>query len=128
MYARNVNAAQLKEVAGKFQFSLDYDVQGNRVRFTLINMRDDGKYAVVNPGLSGSSRRFTSKVCYHGHYDFFRALFAEYPDAIVDAGYYQRVRYEMPNWEAEASELGNLVVREWDQLRVRDKCECESDN
>jgi hypothetical protein len=118
MYARNVTAQQLKEIAEDWGFVAQTNEEALRVKFTLRNKSD--QYHVVT-----DRAVFRGKVCYHGHYEFLETLFATYPDAIVDANWYKRVRYTSDNFEDLAEEVGDVVVRQFDQLRARDRCNCE---
>ena len=124
MYARNVTERNLQDIAAGVGFEAKTEtVRDNYIKFTLTNKSDS--YHVVNEGF-GSRRVMRTKVCYHGHYLFFLSLFDVFPKAVVDTGYYRKTRYTVETFEEEAERVGDTVIRQWDGLQVRDKCDCDA--
>lgn len=124
MYAKGVTADQLKEIGRLCNFEVNTEDEGSRVKFTLRNNSEH--YHVISRSLWGSDRKYRTKVCYHGHWEFFELLFEEYPDAVVTSSYYGRVVYKADSWKPVALEMGSNVLRPYDGLTLRDKCDCES--
>jgi|SRR5215831_3142157 len=119
MYVKNVPAEAVVAIARDFNFEAHVEIKsGGRVKFTLRNHSD--KFHVVT-----DHKTMKSKVCYHGHYAFLENLFIHYPDAIVDASWFMRVKYNNENFHQLADEVGDTVVRQFGQIRVRDRCACE---
>ena len=121
MYAKNVTERNLIDVATSLGFVTEPEtVRDNYIKFTLRNKSDE--YHALNGG-----KTFKSLVCFHGHYLFLDTLFDLFPRAIVDASRSGIVRYTSDNFEDEAERIGDQIVRQYDQLRVRDKCKCNEE-
>ncbi len=123
MYAYGVTENQLKELAESCGFIAETEQQGiktPRVKFTLRNNSPE----YHSRGYHNSDLK--TKVCFHGHYVFLSELFNLYPNARVTVSWYKVLTYTADNFSELAEDVGNTVVRQYDQLRVRDKCDCES--
>lgn len=96
---------------------------GQRVRFGLrlgCCRRADG------------SRRHSGAVCWHGHRDFFRALFAAAPGARVQTMQTERTVpggwYTAGNFEDVYQNTGDANVGSaYDPISYADACDCDSD-
>ncbi len=123
MYARNVTERNIKDVAMGLKFEADTEIVGKRIKFTLRNK--GGRYWKISRNLHGKDRVREDLVCYHGHYAFLHSLFDIFPDAVVEASWYRKVKYTKDTYEETADDVGNYVVRRYDQLTPRDQCNCE---
>jgi hypothetical protein len=121
VYAKNVTERNLIDVAHSLGFETKPEtVRDNYIKFTLRNKSN--RFHAVHDG-----RTTKSLVCFHGHYLFLDTLFDIFPNAVVDASRSGQVRYTVGNFEDEAEEIGNNIVRQYDQLRIRDKCNCDEE-
>lgn len=124
MYARNVTERNLQDVARSLGFEAKTElVRDNYIKFNLVNHSD--KYHVVHRGFNEKTKTMRTKVCFHGYWLFIANMLDVFHDVVIDAGYYGKVRYTAETFEKNAAEIGDTVVRQWDMLRVRDKCNCE---
>ncbi len=95
-----------------------------RVRFTLA--LNGEKYRRLNHRL----QRKVGAVCWHGHRDFFRALFEANPRAVVDiSGRFnngQHIRYTAETFESTYQETGNRNIGSiMEPCRFSDACACD---
>lgn len=142
MYAYNVSRDDLLAAARtvNLAISADNEPDRKRVRFSLslADLSDNRRKLSPNPLANGgcqwrkgSSRKGGGAACFHAHWQFFVALFAQNPDAIVTSSRIGNVRYTADNFEDTANELGDLALNSYpdspyNSFRNRDCCNCES--
>jgi len=89
MYVWNVTEDQLKELADDYGFIVKIgNPKGKAISFTLRLPHEDDRKPIADnvyrhKSITWSHERWTSSVCYHGHYDFLYDLFEKYPNARV---------------------------------------------
>lgn len=104
----------------------------DRWRFVLrtasrVNRKDAikyGRYGFVRNRTTGNRRRTPGSVCWHGHRDFMRALFAMAPDAVLVtafATYKGREHFESSHWETGDRNVGSQM----DPVTISELCDCE---
>jgi len=92
MLIRHVSLSEIQRLALEIGVTFegtDIGVKFPRVRGRLIPDRsvpkEDRNYPRVSAGF-GTQGRNVFAVCWHGHRDFFRHLFEDYPEATVNTG------------------------------------------
>lgn len=91
--------------------------------FRLQIQRLDNRY--VARSLSG--RKAGGAVCFHGHYNFFDALFQIAPKAEVETGRHGAVSYTAGTFRQRADEFGDRVEGSdyHGYAMIRELCDCE---
>jgi hypothetical protein len=103
MLIRHVQLSDIERVAESIGVTFegaDSGVRFPRVRGRLIPdrtvPRENRPYRRVSASIAFNEGREVFAVCWHGHRDFFRALFAEFPSAVADT---MMARYTAENFE-----------------------------
>lgn len=133
MEARNVNRSQLEDAALSVGVVItDYRVTGTRVlRHNFVLRLDrtakdrEGKQRYQRMNHTHSRR--VAAVCWHGHRDFFRALFKVAPDATISTARLRRdkIRYSADTFEEVFPETGYANIgSQFQPCNFQDACTC----
>lgn len=128
MLARNVTEAELEQAARQVGVRLgNLRPNGRGLRFTLWTKGKPPKYGRRSQTIrnrDGSLRRIPGRVCWHGHRDFFRAVFRLQPQAYFDTAL---AKYEGTlDFERKFPDTGfNRVDYYGAAAHFRDACDCE---
>lgn len=122
MTAAHTTVEELRAVASKVGVMVDHvRPQGRRIAFVL-RLLPERKYQRV-----GNAGRKVAAVCWHGHRDFFRALFALNSAAEIRSHWVGGdIHYTAENFERTYQDTGHANIGSMYQpLAYRDACECE---
>lgn len=129
MIAKNTTVQELERAAELVGVRLrdsrdESTTRTARVRFTLA--LNGERYRRWNHRRD----RKVGAVCWHGHRDFFRALFELNPRAVVDiSGRFNsgdKIRYTSENFESVFESTGDRNIGSvYERCQYRDACDCE---
>ena len=104
--------------AGNLTFKREPEINGNFLQFTLTVTKSADK-----GGRRSNTGRKIAALCWHGHRDIMRALFAAYPNALLItamARYDGRADFLDTYMATGRVNLGSIAA----PLAARDACEC----
>lgn len=121
MIAKNVTRQDLQTAAKNVDVRIEnYRPVGRRHQFVL---RLNSSHAWQRYSHTG---RRVAAVCWHGHRDFFRALFLLAPLAVVTTCRNGKTRYDSETFEDVFPETGNGNIGSmFEPCAYRDACKCE---
>jgi hypothetical protein len=116
MLIRHVPYSDIQRIARNIGVTFEGNDKGKKfpqVHGRLIPDREipkrDRKYRKVSASFFNQGRE-TFAVCWHGHRDFFRALFAEFPEATVTTYRMGLIHYTAENFEDTFPDTGWINV------------------
>lgn len=123
MYAKNATREQLITAANNCDVLINIERRSAREMFTIRMAPGQENYRKMSRQINGKSRR-TNSVCLHGHYWFFKELFAIAPDAIVESSWMGKIKHTKETLDDNYENMRHIMVRQWDGLMADDECLC----
>jgi hypothetical protein len=130
MVIRHVPESDVKRIARSIGVTFEGEDRGKRfpqVHGRLVPDREipkcDRKYRRVSASFFNQGREIFA-VCWHGHRDFFRALFAEFPEATATTHLLGTVRYTGDNFEEIFPDTNVNIGAPISPVYAADACKC----
>jgi len=119
MIARNVTRETLMSAAAQIGAVL-YSQSRDKRRFVL-RPGDNCQFRRVSASYFSRGRRRVHAVCWHGHRDFFRAVFAQAPVAVIVTS---KARYTAHNFEVTYPTTNVNIGPPIAPVMFADACDC----